>query len=239
METSMLRHTVRHKSNCCLALLMLASTVALATTAEAQSVPAKGSSWDVSFVAGYLGVRPEIELLDRYADRWYDAGQAGVALGRYFTPNLKAEVELSTSTEGRQWITRHVTLPGASFPLPYGTERFGTLREVSASLVYQFFENEWAHPFVLVGVAGDFDRVRSYTARQTYFVGDSRLPPSQVVVTDEIREGPETTTHARVLFGGGGKFYANQQVFVRADGRFGTGQGGRHVAFRLGVGVDF
>ena len=235
----MLRHTVRHQVQGGLGLLVLASTVALATSAEAQSVPAKGSAWDVSFVAGYLGVRPEIERLDRYADRWYDAGQAGVTVGRYFTPNLKAEVELSTSTEGRQWITKQVSIPGVAFPVPYGTERFGTLREVSAALVYQFFENEWAHPFVLIGVAGDFDRVRSYTARQTYFVGDSRTPPAQVVVTDEIREGPETTTHARVLFGGGGKFYATQRVFVRADGRFGSGDGGRHVAFRLGFGVDF
>lgn len=239
MKPPLLRHTVRHKSYRRLAVLAFAWTVALATNAGAQLAPVQDSPWDVSFVAGYLGVRPEIELSDRFADRWYDAGQAGVTVGRYFTPNLKAEVELSTSSEGRQWIARHASIPGVAYPVPYVTERFGTLQEVSAALVYQFFDNEWAHPFVLVGVAADFDRVRSYTARQTYFVGDPRLPPSQVVVANQIHEGPETTTHARVLFGGGGKFYATQRVFVRADGRFGSGQGGRHVAFRLGFGVDF
>jgi hypothetical protein len=239
METKHRRHTVHHAFCGRLAVVAIAWAVASVTDAEAQTTSKQESKWDVAFVAGYLGVRPEIELQDRYADRWYDAGQAGVTFGRYFMPHLKAEVELSTSTEGRQWITGQVPISGVSYPVPYVTERVATLREISGALVYQFFDNEWAHPFVFLGIAGDFDRVRSYTPRRTFNVGDPRLPNSPVVIAEEIREGPETTTRARLLFGGGAKLYFTQRAFVRTDGRFATDGSGRHLAFRIGVGVDF
>jgi hypothetical protein len=221
METTIRRHTFRHSFCGRLTVVAIAWTATLVTDAEAQTAVAQQSNWDVSFVAGYLGVRPEIEVPDRFGDRWYDAAQAGVTLGRYFTPHLKAEVELSTSTEGHQWINRLVTVPGASNPVPFGTERFATLRGISGALVYQFLDN------------------RSYTPQQTIFVSHPRLPSSRVVISEEIREGPETTTRARLLFGGGAKFYVRQRVFVRTDGRFATDDSGRHIAFRIGVGVDF
>ena len=80
METKHLRHTVHHASCARLAVVAIAWAVASVTAAEAQTTSKPESKWDVAFVAGYLGVRPEIELQDRYADRWYDAGQAGVTL---------------------------------------------------------------------------------------------------------------------------------------------------------------
>jgi hypothetical protein len=239
MDTTHRRHTIRHSFCGRLTVVAIAWTATLVTDAEAQTAVAQQSNWDVSFVAGYLGVRPEIEVPDRFGDRWYDAAQAGVTLGRYFTPHLKAEVEFSTSTEGHQWINRLVTVPGASNPVPFGIERFATLHGISGALVYQFLDNEWAHPFVFLGVSGDFDRVRSYAPQQTILIGDPRLPSSRVVISEEIREGPETTTRARLLFGGGAKFYVRQRIFVRTDGRFATDDSGRHIAFRIGVGVDF
>jgi hypothetical protein len=238
MDTTLFRHTVCHRVRRRLAVLALAGAIAPATAAEAQTPPAKPPRWDVSLVAGYLAVRPEIDLTDRYADRWYDAGQAALTVGRYFTPHLKGEVELSTSTEGRQWIRQYANVPGLPFQVPYGSEQFSMLREVSVAVAYQFFENQWVHPFVFAGVAADFDRVRSETERQLYAVGDPRLT-HPVVLTDEIHQGPETTTHARMVFGGGGKFFTTQRVFVRADGRYVAGEGSHHLALRIGVGFDF
>ena len=118
METKHLRHTVRHAFCGRLAVVAIAWAVASVTDAEAQTTSKQESKWDVAFVAGYLGVRPEIELQDRYADRWYHAGQAGVTFGRYFMPHLKAEVELSTSAEGRAVEHWSAARFWRSYPVP-------------------------------------------------------------------------------------------------------------------------
>jgi hypothetical protein len=208
-----------------------------ATDAQAQTPTSPEiGRWDVAFFGGYLAVRPDLETADRYADRWYASGQVGLIGGWYITRQVKAEVEFSTSSEGRQWIIQQVPIPGASYPAIIGTERISQLREVTGVVAYQFFDNEWVHPFVMLGVAADFERVRTYRPRVTHVI-DPRVPA--VFSAPEVREGPETTTSARLLFGGGAKFYVTQRVFVRTDGRFGAGEGGSHVAFRLGLGVDF
>ena len=207
-------------------------------TARAQTPAPNQPEWDASIVAGYLASRPEIDVSDRWVDRGYNAGHAAVTVGRFLTPHLKAELELSTSTEGRQWVTQYADVAGLPFQVPYGSERFSQLREISVAVAYQFFENQWIHPFMFAGVAADFDRVRSETMRQTYQVLDPRLI-HPVILTEEIREGPETMTYARMLVGGGAKFFTTRRVFVRADGRYAAGHGGQHFALRLGVGIDF
>jgi hypothetical protein len=132
-----------------------------------------------------------------------------------------------------------VTIAGVPYPVPYASERFTTLRQASGSVVWQFFNNEWVHPFVEAGVAANFERVRTHIRAQNYYVTDPRLPGSRVIVTEERFEGPDTTTTMGLVLGGGAKLYATPRVFVRTDGRF-IGDGSRHsVALRLGLGVDF
>lgn len=210
-------------------------TIAQTTSSQ----PARSSPWDVTVAAGVLAGRPDLPDTDRYRDTWYDTGQAGLIVGRHLSTNLKVELELSTAAEGRQYVERYVTVPGVTHPVPYGTERFTTQRQLSGSLVWQFFENQWVHPFVQAGVSADVERVRSHTPAQSFYVGDPRLPGSRVVVTEERHEGPDTTTTAGLVLGSGAKLYATPHVFIRTDGRVTANGRGHHVAVRLGLGVDF
>lgn len=203
--------------------------------------PTSGSaqSTDVTAVAGVLAARPDLDDDDPYRDDWYQSGHVAVIVGRHLSRNLKVELELSTSAEGRQYLYRLISVPAVLYPVPIASERFARQQQVSGSLVWQFFDNEWVHPFVHAGVAADFERVRSYTPPQSHYVGDPRLPNSRFVLTEERREGPDTTTRAGVVVGGGAKLYVTPRMFVRTDGRFTGNTRAHHVEFRLGLGVDF
>ena len=236
-----IRHAIRPPSLLAAAALALAGLGSWPIPASAQpnSTLGHSSPWDLTIAAGALAARPALESSDRYRDEWYDTGQLALVVGRHLTPHFKVELEASTAAEGHQFVERYVTVPNAGYPVPYATERFTTLRQVSGSVIWQFFENEWAHPFVQAGVAADVERVRSFTPAQTFYTGDPRLPGSRVEIAEERRDGPDTTTTAGLVLGGGAKLYATPRVFVRTDGRLTANRGGRHVAFRLGVGVDF
>ena len=160
-------------------------------------------------------------------------------MGRHLTPHVKAEVELTTSTEGRRYVEHYIQVQGYPYPVPFGSEQFSRVHEIGMALTYQFFDNEWVHPFVQVGAAMDFDRVRSHTWAQSFYTGDPRQPGTQVVAAEETTTGATTTVTARAVIGGGAKFYVTERMFVRTDARFATGARGQHFALRLGVGVDF
>src|SRR5262245_53398466 len=112
MTASNIRHNAR-PAHCGLFVCVALISVVLASDAEAQTPTSPDvGRWDVAFVGGYLAARPDIEIQERYVDNWYSAGQIGLIGGWYFTRHLKAEVEVSTSSEGRLWINRPLTVPG-------------------------------------------------------------------------------------------------------------------------------
>ena len=190
-------------------------------------------------VVGLLSGRPDAPPDRGYLDDWFNSAQAGVLLGRHLTPHVKVEIELTTSTEGRRFVERYVRMPGYPSPVPLGADQFIAIREVGAAVTYQFFDNEWVHPFVQVGVVADFDRTRTHTWAQSFYPGDPRLPGSQVTVASDNDTGPVTVVSARGVVGAGAKFYVTPRVFVRTDGRFAAGARGQHLVLRAGVGVDF
>jgi hypothetical protein len=218
--------------------LSLSPGLAAAQSATASTPPTRTTPWDVTFMTGFLAGDSDIEETRGYRDDWFHTGQGGVTLGRHLSPHLKAEIEFTASGEGRQFVDRYVTLPGFPYPLPIGAEQHSSLRQIVASATWQFFDNEWIHPFVQAGIAADFDRVRTHTWRQEHFTGDPRLPGTRVVIAEERIDDPITTTRARAVFGGGVKMYASPRIFVRTDGRLAIGRG-QHLTFRIGVGVDF
>lgn len=201
--------------------------------------PTAATPWDSTIVVGLLSGRPQTAPSRSYSDDWFNAAEVGVVLGRHFTPHVKAELELATSTEGRRFIERYVQAPNHPFPVPVGADQFTRMHEAGASLTFQFFENERVHPFVQIGAVMDFDRVRTRTWAQSFFTGDSRTPGTQVIVADENSTTPKTSIRGRGVVGAGAKFYVTPRVFVRTDGRFAIGTSGRHLLLRAGVGVDF
>jgi hypothetical protein len=217
--------------------------IAQPTTTENLPPPA---SWDATGFAAFLAGRPDLELTDEYQDNWYETGQVGLILGRYLSRHLKLEVEAATSAEARQYVLRFVTvnlpppLSGAGYPqrFPVGTERYATLHQVSGLVTWQFFENEWVHPFLQVGAGADIERVRWQSFPNVIYVNDPRVPGRSVTVTADS-PGPEHKTMPRLLVGGGAKLYVTPRAFFRTDARFGGGGGGGHFVLRLGFGADF
>ncbi len=185
-------------------------------------------------MTGLLAGGPDVpETFDSlHHDEWYRTAQVAVVVGRRWSTHVKTELEISASGEGRQFGGYVVAVPNVAYPVPVYSERFTALRQVSGSFVWQFFDNEWVHPFVQAGVGVDFERVRTVTPEQ-YLLGPRGL------LAEERREGPDTTARAAVVLGTGVKLYATPRLFVRSDARFGGTRRGLHAAFRVGLGVDF
>ena len=221
------------------AFVTAAALPGLAHAQPSPPSPTTATPWDSTIVVGLLSGRPEAPTSRSYSDDWFNAADVGAVLGRHLTPHVKAELELATSSEGRRFIEHYVQVPNYPFPVPIGADQYTRMHEVGASLTYQFFENEWVHPFVQVGAVMDFERVRTGTWPQGFFTGESRTPGSQVVVTGEGSTTPKTSIRGRGVVGAGAKFYVTPRVFIRTDGRFAIGTSGRHLLLRAGVGVDF
>ena len=216
--------------------LLLAALWPGAALAQPTAEASRLASWDLSGAFAFVAGRPDLDVTDRYYDRWYETAQVGAIVGRHVTRHLKLEFEASTSAEARQYVLRLVNIPIVPHQVAVGAERHTTLHQVSGLVTWQFFENEWVHPFLQIGGGADIERVRWDSLPTFVYSGDPRVPGSTVTVE---RPAPEKSTAARLLLGGGAKFYVTPRAFFRTDVRFGGGADGRHVGLRLGFGTDF
>src|SRR5262245_265502 len=205
---------------------------------DASTSPTRTMPWDSTVVVGWLAGHPSEPPQTGYRDDWFNAAQAGLVVGRHVTTHLKVEIELTTTTEGERFVEHFVNLPQVPYPVPFGSSEYSRVSELATALSYQFFDNQWVHPFVQVGAAVDLDRARSRTWAQSFFTGTSRQPANEVTVARDS-ESDTTQVNPRVLLAGGAKFYVNRRAFVRTDARLAAGQGGQHLSFRIGFGFDF
>jgi hypothetical protein len=222
----------------CLWLFAVGLVLAGAPDAGAQSAVVL-PAWDSSVVTGlFVGMPGEVSERESY-DETYQVATIAVTAGRYFTPHLKLEGEVTFSGEGGRYVQRFVQVPGVG-PYPVSAEQMVRTNSVSGVIVWQFLENQWTHPFVFAGASLDFDRERFHTYQQFYYRGDPRVPGNEVVVAADETADLGTTERLRGLVGAGTKVYIGTRAFVRFDTRVGfSGDTGGHVAFRIGVGVDF
>jgi hypothetical protein len=194
-------------------------------------------AWDVSAFAGVFAGGVPSERDEPYADDWFHTGQAGGVVGRHITRHLKVELEAAGTGGGAQFVQQFVTVPGLSFPYPVGSEVTTSVRSIVGAVTWQFFDNEWVHPFVTTGVAVDFERRSIHVWEQRYYPGDPRA--GSVLIAAERRDGSHTTRVLRGLFGGGVKLYVHEKAFIRADGRLSLGANPANIALRIGAGLDF
>lgn len=216
-----------------LRLTCVATVCALVpTSARAQTDP----RWDVAATAGLFTGDWTVDGPVDYRERWTESALGGVVVGRHLTRHLKLEIEASATGEGTQFIARQVTGPGLPRPYPVSSEVFRSTRSIATAVTWQFFDNQWVHPFVQAGVSTDFDRQRERVWPQFFYPGTGVAP---VPLPQELDGRTSTRTTARALLGGGVKLYISERAFVRTEGRFTAGERGQHVAFRAGVGIDF
>ena len=210
------------------------------TDASGQSGVAAG--WDASVMTGvFVGHPGQLNAAASNFDEWYHSGTLAIGAGRYLTPHLKIEGEAMISGEGRRYVQQFVQVPGVpGVTYPIASEHRVRTNGVSAGVTWQFFENQWAHPFVFGGVALDFDRTRVETWPQSYYRGDPRIPGNEIVLSQHRVTDLGTSRDVRAVVGTGAKLYMSQQAFFKTDARVNVGgSDSGHVSFRLGFGVDF
>jgi hypothetical protein len=194
-------------------------------------------AWDVAVSGGLFAAHTPRVSTSGYQDRWLHAVQGGAVVGRHLSPHLKVEVEATATTSGTELRERLVTVPGVPYPYPIPTNVTMSTCSLGSALTWQFGRNEWVHPFVQAGLAADFDRETALTWDYVF----SSDPRTGVTPTRAVArvEGPVTTTAIRGVLGGGAKVYMTQKAFVRPEARWHAGRDRHHLAFRLGVGIDF
>jgi len=200
---------------------LIAPVIASNAGAQQQThltLPTDGK-WDA---AGQLALLNSNKQELARQDRWYSVAAIDGSVGRYWTPHFKTELEVGTAAGG--------SIDGY---------RDHKLREttIGAAAMYQFFENQWVHPFIgggveLVRERHVADALPAETIRFSTVVPNVRLPP--VAAIDRV------TYSVRPLLTGGFKFYVTPHAFVRTEVRtsFTTD---RPVAlqWRGGIGFDF
>jgi len=170
-------------------------------------------------------------------DHWYSVAAVNGTAGYYWSPHFKTEVDVAFAGDGTIDAAEETAVPGQSFP--YSRYRNHRLQEttVGATALYQFFENQWVHPFV--GGGAEIVRERhmaealpAATIRFSTAVSSLQLPAVPAVDT--------VTYSVRPVLAGGFKFYVTPHAFVRADVRSAVSMD-RPVAWqwRGGIGFDF
>jgi hypothetical protein len=217
------------------AALITTSYASAQTAATVTLTPERPARWDVSGHVGWLGVNKS-DLVDTDWNDWYNAAAGGVTAGYHFTPHLKAEVDVATSNRGHISTYDNLIVPGEIYPFPRQRQHFFRATTVGAGISYQFFENQWFHPSVGVGIDVIRESQRTEQPQQLVFGRDARPP----VWLPAVAQDWETSVTARPFAAAGFKLYVSERAFVRSDLRTTwSSHGGESVVFRTGVGFDF
>jgi hypothetical protein len=217
--------------------LAVAAFAVAASTAFAQSVPITppgAKRWDAAVSVGWLGGNKS-DIGEDWND-WYDTFAASVDAGRYWGPHLKTEAGFTFTTDGTVFSHEVIPLPGQPYPVFIPREHRFRLRAATVSAAWQFFENQWVHPFLLAGAQFGSERERSVSRNDGFYGIDPRAP----VAAPPAPPVDRTRFSVRPFAGGGAKFYVNERGFLRTDVTLAWDGGGiAQAAWRAGIGIDF
>jgi opacity protein-like surface antigen len=223
-------------TNTPLAAAVLAAALLMAGTAAAQQpaislTPADSAQWDIAGHVGWLGV--DTSGTGTVGDDWYDTFSGGLSIGRYLTPHIKAEIHGGMTSEGRIYRVEQLPVPGSP-PAFRPQEHDFQNATISAGLFYQFFENQWFHPFAGGGI--EVLRERDRVEVQTPF---GPFPPGRVLPALPPPPPPQLTYSARPFVATGFKWYVAERAFVQTGVQASfSNRGTTHVVWTAGIGVD-
>jgi opacity protein-like surface antigen len=218
-----------------LAAAVLAAALLTAGTAAAQQpaislTPADPAQWDIAGHVGWLGA--DMPGAGTVGDNRYDTSSAGLSIGRYVTSHLKTEIHGGVTGEGRMYRVEQLPVPGSP-PVFRANQHYFQNATIGAGLFYQFFENQWFHPFAGGGVEALRERERVEVEPPYAF------PPGRVPPVLPAPPPPRLTYSARPFVATGFKWYVAERAFVRSDvqASFST-RGTTHVVWTAGIGAD-
>ena len=197
----------------------------------AAAADAHAQHWDT---AGQLALLNRNKTDLGGSDQWYSVAAINGTVGHYWTPHIKLELDVGTAAQGEIDGAEPAAAPGLPFPFPRYREH--KLREttVGATALYQFFENQWVHPFVGAGVELVHER----------HLADA-LPATNIAISPPVRlpavAAVDSVSYSvRPLITGGFKFYVTPHAFIRTDVRASlTGDVPAALQWRGGIGLDF
>ena len=191
-------------------------------------VPAEFPRWDATGSLGLLVVSTADTGVSW--DSWEQKADYRLDVGRYWTTHLKTEVAFSTSNPTLDYDTVRLVVPGVAAAYAYD-EIDRQLYTVAPALTWQFFENNFVHPYVSGGVKIGILQERRHRLATTQRSGAISY---SVPAVDERR----TLLLARPFVAGGFKSYISRSVFVRTEARVAFTQDGvRQVSMMAGAGV--
>src|SRR6185503_16423369 len=218
-----------------LAAAFLAAALLITGTAAAQQpaillTPADPARWDIAGRVGWLGA--DTSGAGTIGDDWYDTFAGAVSIGRYVTPHLKTEIHGGMTGEGRIYRVEELPLPGAP-PVFRAQEHYFRSATIGAGVFYQFFDNQWFHPFAGGGIEVLRERDRVEVQPPFGQVPGRALPPLTTPPS------PQVTYAARPFVATGFKWYVAERAFVRTgiQASF-SNHGATHVVWTAGIGGD-
>lgn len=212
--------------------LTASATAAQEVTPRVTVVPPGLSRWDAGAHVIWLGERRTVDQLFE-SDRWFAVASGGGSVGYYWTPHLKTEFDLSTSSEGENYSFEPIALPGLTTPLFVQRDHEIRFTTASAGLTGQFFENAWFHPFVSVGL----ELVREREHIETI---PPPVPPRGPTMSLTAEAETRVRYNGRPYVATGFKAYVSDHAFLRTDIRTSWSSDGLTAfGWRSGIGVDF
>ena len=217
------------------AAAVLAAVLLITGTAAAQQpaislTPADPAQWDIAGGVGWLGA--DTSGAGTVGDDWYDTSAGAVSFGRYLTPHVKTEIHGGMTGEGRIYRVEQLPLPGSP-PVFRAQEHYFRNATIGAGVFYQFFDNQWFHPFAGGGI--EVLRERNRVEVQPPF----GPVPGRVLPALTAPPSPQVTYAARPFVATGFKLYVAERAFVRTGVQASfSNRGTTHVVWTAGVGAD-
>lgn len=194
--------------------------------------PAGAAQWDLAGQVGWLASnKPDIGA---EWDDWYDALSGGVSVGRYLTPHVKTEIHAAMASEGRIYSQDPVLLT-APVPTYRSREHYFRTASAGAGVSYQFFENQWFHPFAGGGLEVVREHHRVHVPEQFL---PQRGPGIPAVSVPAVSFAPEVSYAARPFVTTGFKWYVAERGFLRTSIQASFSRGTTHIAWTAGIGAD-
>ena len=158
----------------------------------------------------------------------------GAGAGWYWTDHAKTQVDVGAGTRGSQYRFRQLVADGNQ---TYESSRL-RVREssVAVSQQYQFFRNQWFHPYVGAGV--ELARETTTEEYDPVIFLDNVTHTTRVFSPARV-DGPAHRFIARAFGETGFKAYMTRKAFFMADTRVMLRGGVDEVLLRAGFGFDF
>jgi hypothetical protein len=218
------------------ALIPLAATVTLlvVSAAGAQTIPSQPPrmpDWDADFSLGLISNSARDEGDDHDGSSVH--AEARIDIGHYWTQHLKTEV-------GVGFLNRWEDYSYETLPVPSGrggnyvfTNDSLRMVAVTPTFTYQFFENQFAHPYLSAGARISLLDTHSTSYPQTF-------TQNGVTYTSPAIDRTGSAVFVRPVAAAGFKSYFNERTFLRTEAAaMFDPHGSPHVALRVGFGFDF